>query len=267
MEEKKRRLAEGYSRSARHYDELAGASYLAGLQRLLPLAVVPPWPAVLDIGCGTGINLLEIIRVFGPPRRAAGIDLAPGMIEATRQKLARLSLTAELVVGDAEQLPWEDAAFDLVICNSVFHWFTNRARAAAEMFRVLRPGGQLLFACAASPCFAEWYAVLAEVFAELGLPPFELPSLPPPEEVHAALSEAGFTFRHFSPLQLRQVVTDPRTFTRQLATVSPGWAASLSAAELAAVEAALTAKLQREAPAGVTVTWSAVEAVAVKPLW
>src|SRR5262245_39371075 len=79
-------LIEGYSRPAPLYDQTAGMTYLGALWKLLPRVRLPPHPAILDVGCGTGINLLEAARTLGPCRRLHGADLAPGMIEEARRK-------------------------------------------------------------------------------------------------------------------------------------------------------------------------------------
>lgn len=123
VETVKVRLARGYSQSAPRYDALAGHLYLTGIRRLLPRVRVAPGPAVLDVGCGTGVNLLEAARQFAPTSLLCGIDISPGMVEVARAKAGALGLPADIRVGDAEQLPFPDTTFDLVICNSVLHWF------------------------------------------------------------------------------------------------------------------------------------------------
>lgn len=62
--------------------------------------------------------------------------------------------TPDTVVGNAEQLPFADESFDLIICNQVFEYFEDPSRAAGEMHRVLRPGGRLV---ASNPaCYPPW---------------------------------------------------------------------------------------------------------------
>ena len=76
--------------------------------------------SALDIGCGTGMLLRELARRF-PDATLAGIDLAPGMVAAAVEALAGHG-RPELRHGDAEQLPFPDGSFDLVVSTSTFQW-------------------------------------------------------------------------------------------------------------------------------------------------
>ncbi|HEY8346076.1 MAG TPA: class I SAM-dependent methyltransferase [Symbiobacteriaceae bacterium] len=261
----KSRLARGYSRTAPLYDAVAGQYYVQGLRRLLPLLRVPPAPAVLDVGSGTGVNLLEVARWFGPARLLCGIDLSPGMVRVAQHKAALLGIPAHFTVGDAEQLPYPDGLFDLVICNSVFHWFRNRAAAMAEMCRVLRPGGQLVLICATAPAFAEWFALLDRIGRQLLGPrgAVDPPDLPTAREVAALLAANGFFIQHlYNPTTVRPILF-PEPFIRLMSVVAPYWAADLTPAEQSAVELAAAAAM-RASPGGFPVTWSSLEAVATR---
>lgn len=91
---------------------------------------------VLELGCDNGA-LLELL-IDHHEARYFGLDLSREMIAQAR---ARLGRGAELTVGDAEALPYGDMSFDLVVCNASFHHYPCPERAAAEMRRVLVPGG------------------------------------------------------------------------------------------------------------------------------
>lgn len=259
-------LARGYSQSAALYDAVAGPLYLAGLYRLLPWVRVPPAPAILDVGCGTGINLLEAARLYSPCRYLAGVDISPGMVAVAAAKAAGLGVTADIRLGDAEHLPFPGEAFDLVICNSVFHWLPDRARAAREFARVLRPGGQLLLICAARPGFREWTGLLEGVLRRLlgGAAPPPFPTLPGPEEVGALLQAAGLHLLHLNHLIQPQVVRDPGGFIRLMATVAPNWTGDLPPAVQQQVESTVAGAMQALAPGGFPITWAAVECVAAR---
>lgn len=247
---------------------MAGPMYLAGLHRLLPLVQpqVPPAPAILDVGCGTGINLIEAARVFGPCQALAGIDLSPGMVAVAREKVRRLGLPADIRLGDAEALPYPAAAFDLVLCNSVFHWLSDRGQGAREFARVLRPGGQVLLICAAAPGFREWTGLLEGLLRRwLGPaapPPF--PSLPGPEEVASHLQRAGLRVTHLNHLVQPLRIRDHAGFTRLMATVAPNWMGGLAPSLRSRAQELVAGAMGAVAPGGFPVTWSAVESVAQK---
>jgi SAM-dependent methyltransferase len=98
---------------------------------------------VLDIGCGAGQQLRPFVRDGGA--LGIGIDRSAETGVAGRQLFARDEPEARVVFvrGAAEQLPFEDATFDLVICRLVLP-YTDNKRALAEMSRVLQPRGALL---------------------------------------------------------------------------------------------------------------------------
>jgi ubiquinone/menaquinone biosynthesis C-methylase UbiE len=94
---------------------------------------------VLDIGCGQGIDLVEYA---GRGARASGIDLAARHVELARSHVQAVGLTATVVQGDAEDLPFEDANFDRASSNGVLHHTPDMHAALREIRRVLRPGGE-----------------------------------------------------------------------------------------------------------------------------
>ena len=100
--------------------------------------------SVADIGCGTGTWLLEFAQWGAAPKRMAGIDLNDDRIERAKTRLP----DADLRVGDASALPWPDARFDIVSQFTVFTSVLDpemKRRIAAEMLRVLKPGGAILW--------------------------------------------------------------------------------------------------------------------------
>jgi ubiquinone/menaquinone biosynthesis C-methylase UbiE len=259
-------LVDGYSRSAPTYDQTAGMTYVMALRRLLPRVRVAPAPAVLDLGCGTGINLLEAACALGPCSRLHGVDLAPGMIHEARRKTAAAGLPATFEVGDGEDLAVEDASFDLVICNSVYHWFVDRSRAVAEMSRVLRPGGQVLINCVADPGFHEWVRVVNEVrerlFHEQGS---WLPALPTPAELMAHVRAAGLILEHLEYEVDSVPLWDVHGFVRTMTVVAPTWLAGVPAGGARAVTTAVTEALSGDAAGPFVVTAAGMASVSRKP--
>ncbi len=99
----------------------------------------------LEIGAGTGYFSLNLLQ-RGVVAAAVATDISPGMLATLRENAARLGLTVETVATQAEALPFEDQSFDLVIGHAVLHHLPDLDRSFAEFFRVLRPGGTVVFA-------------------------------------------------------------------------------------------------------------------------
>lgn len=99
-----------------------------------------PFTDLLDCGCGTAL-MLTLLHEKYPEKHYTGIDLTPRMIEAAR---AKGMAGVELVVGDCENLPFSENAFDAVICCQSFHHYPNVQDFFNSVYRVLRPGGRLI---------------------------------------------------------------------------------------------------------------------------
>jgi ubiquinone/menaquinone biosynthesis C-methylase UbiE len=127
---------DAYRHVARWYDRIFGGMN-AGL-RGIALKMFSPHPGmeVLDVGCGTGIQLASYQQAGC---QVTGIDSSPAMLEVARSRLGK---GASLTMGDAAHMPYPDWAFDLVLSITVLHEMAPTVRAAAlgEMKRVLRPG-------------------------------------------------------------------------------------------------------------------------------
>ena len=99
----------------------------------------PAGLAWLDVGCGTGA-LTEAIAAAYAPGRVAGVDLSAGFLDFARR---RLGAGVELRQGDARDLPFAGSEFDRVVSGLVLNFVLDQPRAAAEMARVARPGGEV----------------------------------------------------------------------------------------------------------------------------
>jgi SAM-dependent methyltransferase len=99
---------------------------------------------ILDVGCGEGELLRELLQRGAKPERLAGIELRHEAVE----KVLSLNPNLEVRWGTAEILPWPGASFDLVFQHTVFTSVLNRLtrqRIAAEMSRVLKPAGAIVW--------------------------------------------------------------------------------------------------------------------------
>jgi len=102
-----------------------------------------PNEAVLDIACGSGNLALVAARRYCD---VSGIDLAPNLIERARTRAAAEGLAVDFRVGDAQELPYPDASFDVVTSVFGVMFAPDQERAARELLRVCRPGGRIALA-------------------------------------------------------------------------------------------------------------------------
>jgi SAM-dependent methyltransferase len=93
---------------------------------------------LLEVGCSMGTDLLQLAR---RGFQVTGIDLTEAGIELAKQRFALYAFAVDLRVGDAENLAFEDATFDVVYSFGVLHHTTDTEQAVREIWRVLRGGG------------------------------------------------------------------------------------------------------------------------------
>ncbi len=142
-EEYKELSIKEFTRAAKVYD-----SSKAGIYKLCRKDYPPileevrkeKFSTLLDAGCGTAPMLSLLTEEF-PEARFTGLDLTPEMIKVARAK--HLPRT-DFLVGDCENMPFEDASFDIVINSQSFHHYPHPQDFFNSVARVLRPGGKLV---------------------------------------------------------------------------------------------------------------------------
>ncbi len=132
--------ADAYAGIARFYDRLLEP--LNAPLRAVALTMHPPGSGmtVLDVGCGTGAHLEAYVEAGAT---CTGLDASPAMLEQARSRIAD---RADLVLGDATALPFDDGSFDLVFTSLFLHELEpdTRGRVLDEMVRVVDPEGRML---------------------------------------------------------------------------------------------------------------------------
>jgi len=124
---------------AETYDQVSDLQFEEG-QRLIERLGLQEGARVLDVGCGTGRLAHWIAERVGTIGAVTGIDPVEERVHVARSRAGHVRFE----VGQAEDLrAFEDASFDAVCMSSVFHWVADKAKALAEVRRVLRPGGRL----------------------------------------------------------------------------------------------------------------------------
>ena len=169
---------------------------------------------VLDVACGTGNAALRASRAGA---RVTGVDLTPELLEEGRRLAAEAGLAIDFVEGDAEALPVADESFDVVVSVMGCMFAPRHRVVAAELARVLRPGGRL--------CVTGWapQGEIGTLFKVLGshLPPPPAIAEPPVlwgEEQHVRELFAGTGIelafeRAFAEFAAFDSVDDELTFT------------------------------------------------------
>jgi ubiquinone/menaquinone biosynthesis C-methylase UbiE len=124
--------------------ELDFTKHLGGQRstsKLLEMCHIDADVYVLDVGCGVGVTPCHVAREYGC--RVIGVDLRPAMVRRARKRAERegIEKQVEFEAADARDLPFDDGAFDVVICESVLAFLPERQQALDEFVRVARPDG------------------------------------------------------------------------------------------------------------------------------
>jgi SAM-dependent methyltransferase len=102
---------------------------------------------VLDVGSGSGTDLLVAAIRTGPRGRVTGLDMTDAMIEKARSNIEKSGLkSAKVVKGEATNIPLGDGSIDVVTSNGVLNLVPDKQKAFSEIFRVLKQGGRLQLA-------------------------------------------------------------------------------------------------------------------------
>jgi SAM-dependent methyltransferase len=178
-------------RAAGYVDLFAAASDQA-IGPLLDAAGAKAGLNTLDLCCGQG-NVAQALAARGCA--VTGADFSPAMLEMARQRLPG----ATFIEADAQDLPFRDGAFDIVVSNLGICHVPDQPRALAQVRRVLRPGGRFAMTVWCGPPVGPAYELLYRVIKQHGAPGI---AAPPGPDFHLfanrpiaeqLLSEAGFS--------------------------------------------------------------------------
>lgn len=125
----------------------AALSSFCGVGNPFTLGQIRKGEKVLDIGCGGGTDTFVAAIMAGPAGNVVGIDMVSDMLARAKRNLQRSSFRNVIFLeASAESLPFCEDSFHVVISNGVFNLTVDKARAIAEAFRIMKPGGRLMIA-------------------------------------------------------------------------------------------------------------------------
>jgi ubiquinone/menaquinone biosynthesis C-methylase UbiE len=201
---------EVYSTTATSYDKYGGNTFRAYARHLLDGARLKPGQQVLDVACGPGIPSLMAAPLVAPHGAVVGIDLAPGMVELAERKAEEAGLTnVTFREADAEDLPFQNNSFDVVLCNHGLVHTTDRVKALQEMRRVLKKGGIIAISTWSTPERSLVISVVAKAIRD-HFPAAIVPGAPmwfdfgPEGVLQKALLDAGFDAIRVAPCTIVQ---------------------------------------------------------------
>ncbi|MFD9466156.1 class I SAM-dependent methyltransferase [Streptomyces sp. NPDC060027] len=178
------------------YERYAAPFMTPFVDAILDAVDLFPGAKVLDLACGTGFAARAAAARVGPAGRVSGTDVNPGMIRVAGEHAPRMYPDIEFTVAPADKLPYEDAAFDAVVCQQGVQFFHDLDAAFAETARVTRPGGRFAATAWAARESIPYFVAQYEAVAEYGGPEvaadYEGAFSGTPERLSAALRGAGF---------------------------------------------------------------------------
>lgn len=145
----KKYARQSFNKAASTYDKVAVLQREVGKRLVERLDIIRSVPkTILDVGCGTGDNTLQLGRLYKKADIVA-LDFADNMLKVARGKQSWkqkiLNSDIKFLCADAEYLPLADNSFDFIYSNLTLQWCTDLDRIFAEFRRVLKPEGLLIF--------------------------------------------------------------------------------------------------------------------------
>jgi len=235
-------------------------SYLAeSYERFMVPSLFAPWATylvqrakpqlgehVLDLACGTGIVARNVAPRVGSRGIVIGLDANPDMIDMARIAAKRDHIAIEWHTGPAEQLPFPDENFDLILCQFGLMFFTNRLAALKEMHRVLRKNGRIVLSVWQGLDRHPFYQTLHDVSQRhFGKSSVETVfSLGNSAELHKLLTDSDFRQVAIEPMSITAYFPRPEEFLACEIDINPAEAPALHNLDKEAQQAIMAAARQ-----------------------
>lgn len=141
-----RKFAESIGYPADILDRLPAASVdsFTGVSNISIFASIPEGAAVLDLGCGAGLDTLIAAEKSGRRGKVVGVDFSEAMIDRARQGAYECGYdNVSFHLSDAERIPLENASIDIALVNGIFNLSPFREKVFLELARIIRGGGSV----------------------------------------------------------------------------------------------------------------------------
>ena len=269
MDAVKLRAAATYNAAADSVDEVPLAFWDRIGQRTVERLDLADGDSVLDVGCGTGSSALPAAERVGPLGEVVGVDLAEAALARARAKAACRGLDNVLFrVGDMERLGFPDRRFDAVICVFAIFFVADMQRQVADLWRLVKPGGQLAITTWGQdlfePAATAWWQAVQRERPDLCLPVQPWGRITNAEAVQQLMLDAGMPVVEVVAENRRQVLRTPEDWwTIVLGSGYRGTVEQLGPEAAARVREASIAWVRDNAITGVET--NAIYAVATKP--
>lgn len=159
---KKSQITRCFNRAASTYDEVAIIQRCTTKEILRRLEMIKLSPTyILDVGCGTGYGM-QLLEKQYPAATVIGLDISPVMLRQAYAK-KRWWKKRALVLADAFEIPIRDASIDLIYANFLLPFCDDLATLLSTWYRLLKPGGLLMFTTLGPDTFKELRHSWAEV--------------------------------------------------------------------------------------------------------
>jgi len=135
------KISESIGYSQEEISNVPEANLGLGCGNPLALAKIKKDSVVLDLGCGAGFDVFLASKKVGPNGKVIGIDMTEAMLEKAKNNAKKYGYkNVEFVLGDIENLPFEDNSIDVITSNCVINLVPNKEKVFQESFRVLKEG-------------------------------------------------------------------------------------------------------------------------------
>jgi ubiquinone/menaquinone biosynthesis C-methylase UbiE len=211
------------------YAGLADEVHAEATTRMLEITAPRPGERVLELACGAGGAGLAAARLVEPGGDVVLSDVVPAMVAAAGRRAVERGLTnVQTKVIDLDQIGEPDAAYDVVLCREGLMFAFDPAAAAAQIARVLRPGGRVGIAVWGPRAANPWLSVVFDAASEVLGAPVPPPGLPGPfalaDREHLAAILAGAGLAQVSVAEIigtRRDTTFEQWWTRTTALAGP----------------------------------------------